>query len=321
MKQYLDLLQDILENGTAQANRTGIDAISLPGAMMKFDLQEGFPAVTTKKLYFRAVVAELLGFIRGYSNAADFRKLGCKIWDDNANSEGKPGFPNAWLTNPNRKGEDDLGRIYGVQWRSWRGKTSLHRRDTMPLGQVPANAVGYFHDDMNSGVVAMPNEFDQLAWAVNQIQTNPTNRRIIVNAWRPDEFDQMALPPCHVMFQFLVNVEKNELNLCMYQRSCDTALGVPFNIASYALLLHLVARATGLTPRFFTHFLADAHIYINHVDGVMEQLSRDPKELPNLVFGVEPDETGIEYLEQIEPDAIDLGGYLHHPAIHFEMAV
>lgn len=287
MKGYLALLNDVLCNGTRQANRTGIDAISLPGAMLKFDLSQGFPAVTTKRLAFSAVVGELIGFLRGIDNASGFRELGCKIWDQNANQN------SAWLNNPNRKGQDDLGRIYGVQWRAWR------RSDGTSL--------------------------DQVAEALRTIYERPTDRRIIINAWRPDEFDQMALPPCHVLYQFLVNVERREINLCMYQRSCDLFIGVPFNIASAALLLSIVGRLTGYTPRHFTHFLADAHIYENHVQQVKTQIARTPYSLPRLhISDRVPEFSGAPltgWLDKIEPADFTLIEYRHNEAIAAPMAV
>lgn len=288
MQNYLDLLQDILDNGTRQANRTGIDAISLPGAMLKFNMAEGFPIVTTKKLAFNACKGELLAFLRGYTNAADFRRMGCNFWDQNANEN------KAWLSNTNRDGDDDLGRIYGAQWRDW--------RTTDGEGNI-----------------------DQVAEAIYQIKHNPTNRRIIINAWRPDEFHLMALPPCHVLYQFIVNVERGTLNLCMYQRSCDMFLGVPMNISSAALLLSIMAELTGYRPGVYTHFLADAHIYVNHVDQVKEQLTREPYSLPELVFvregkDIERFPTWTK-VEDFEPHHIQLRGYQHHPAIKAEMAV
>lgn len=209
MKQYLDLLRRIRDTGTRQANRTGIDSIFVPGAMMQFDLREGFPAVTTKKLFFNQTIGEQIGFLRGVGNAADFRALGCTYWDANANDPGKEGSPNAWLTNKNRKGEDDLGRIYGVQWRHWRGTPILQQ------------ATPVFADAKNMHFMAEMSyiEVDQVQSILTKLKTNPTDRRMIINAWRPDEFDQMALPPCPVLYQFLANVERNELHLCMYQRS------------------------------------------------------------------------------------------------------
>lgn len=287
MKAYLDLLADVLKNGTRQSNRTGIDAISLPGAMLKFDLAEGFPAVTTKKLAWKAVVGELVGFLRGCDNAAEFRALGCNVWNQNANENKQ------WLANPNRKGEDDLGRIYGVQWRGWKGAD----------GRV----------------------VDQVTNVLNTLRTNPTDRRMIVSAWKPDEFDQMALPPCHVLYQFIANVERNELNLCLYQRSADLVLGIPFNCSSASLFLSIVAHLTGFKPRFFTHFLADAHVYVNHVDQVSEQISREPRNPPKLVINNIPAFDGTNFdptwIDRLDPADFVLEGYDPHPAIKAPMAV
>ena len=302
MRNYLNLLEEVLANGTQQANRTGIDAISIPGAMIKFDLKDGFPAVTTKKLFFGAVVGELLGFIRGYDNAADFRALGCNVWDANANDPGLPHAPNRWLTNPNRKGEDDLGRIYGKQWTDWQYLVPCY--------------------DENNDLVANSHEsINQLKVAIETIEKDPTNRRIIVNAWRPDEFDQMALPQCHLLFQFLVNVESKELSLCWYQRSNDLFLGSPFNIASYALLLSMVAEVTGYKPRHLTYFLADAHVYVNHLEQVRLQTSRNPFGPPQLRLSIPQAATAYERLCLVEPHHIELMGYECHPAIKAEMAV
>lgn len=322
MKVYTDLLQAILDKGTRQQNRTGIPAISLPGAMMQFDLRQGFPAVTVKKLYFKSVIAELVGFIKGYDNAADFRALGCRIWDANANEN------TAWLKNPNRLGTDDLGRIYGVQWRRWRGSPRLVESSAVDPGHTGKGEeqIAHYHDSNNRGVVAVADHVDQLLNAVETILRDPTNRRIIINAWRPDEFDQMALPPCHVMYQFIVDTSNNVLNLCMYQRSADMALGVPYNIASCAALLTFVAALTGYTPGTFTHFLADAHVYENHVDGVREMIAREPYPLPTLKYtGVRAVEGQLLCLDialnSVRPDMFELVGYNHHPEIPFQMAV
>lgn len=293
MKQLLNLYRDVLTKGTLQANRTGVKAITTTGAMMQFDMADGFPAVTTKKLAFKQVKGELLGFLRAYDNAADFRALGCTIWDQNANEN------KTWLTSPYRKGHDDLGRIYGVQWRNWdtgMGATFTH---------------------------------DQVADALQTIMNDPTNRRIIINAWRPDEFPLMALPPCHVLYEFTVNVEKNQLNLVMFQRSADCFLGVPFNVASASLLLCLFARLTGTVPGTFTHFLADTHIYENHIDQVDEQLTRTPYTLPQLWLddAIQPLPKDAIWsdidraLRAIEPDHIKLFGYESHDSIKAPMAV
>ena len=286
MRQYLDLLNQVLLEGEWQDNRTGVPTKRIEGAMLQFDLANGFPAVTTKQLAFKAVKGELIGFIRGYDNAAAFRNVGCNIWDQNANEN------DSWLNNEHRKGLDDLGRIYGQQWRGW------------------------YHDTSS--------RIDQLKNAINDIVANPTSRRIIVSAWNPADLDKMSLPPCHMLFQLLVNVEKQSISMCMYQRSCDMFLGVPFNIASYALLLELIASATGLKAGKLTMFLADVHIYKNHMGQVVEQLQRDPLPLPTLEINQHfkaRNEDLLKQLELIQPDDISLLNYLCHPAIKAEMAV
>ena len=287
MKQYLDLLQKVLDDGMYQTNRTGVIAKRIDGAMLQFDLTEGFPAVTTKKLAFGAVKGELLGFIRGYDNAGAFRNLGCKVWDQNANEN------DAWLKNPHRRCTDDLGRIYGRQWRAWSKDTGCGR-------------------------------IDQLAKAINDIKNDPTSRRIIVTAWNPAELDQMALPPCHMTFQFLVNTSTQELSLCMYQRSCDMFLGIPFNIASYALLLELIAHVTDLKAKNLTMFLADVHIYGTHLEAVATQLRRIPHRLPKLLLNKRIKERcngSIKQLEHCVPEDIELENYNPDAAIKAEMAV
>lgn len=290
MKAYLDLLRRTLEDGTRQKNRTGIDTFMIPGAELKFDLAGGFPILTTKHVNFNAVKAELIGFIRGYDSAAAFRELGTKIWDANANDPMSNG--GKWYKSLYRQGEDDLGRIYGVQWRRWE---SGHHK------------------------------LDQLARALDMIIKDPTSRRIIVSAWKPDELDQMALPPCHLLFQLLLEQETRRLHMCMYQRSCDLFLGVPFNISSYALLLHLIAFVTGCWPGVLTMFLADVHIYENHLDQVKVQLARETRGLPQLQIEFDTEEfdnrTPLQRLEYIQPNDIWLQGYDHAPAIKAPMAV
>jgi thymidylate synthase len=299
--QYLGLLQAILRDGIRQSNRTGIDTLTLPGAMLKFDLREGFPAITTKKLFFAAVKGELIGFLRGVTSAADFRALGCNIWDQNANENEK------WLKNPAREGEDDLGRIYGAQWRDWGGPlVESHLKG--PAGEVTWS----------------PTSIDQIARALNDVRYNSTSRRIIVNAWNAAELDQAALPPCHVLFQLLPHVDGRVLHMTMYQRSCDMFLGVPFNIASYALLLELFAAWTGYTAGTLTMFLADAHIYENHIDQVKEQLAREPLPAPRLEIDhlVNVAEARLDQiLDHLHPDDIRLVDYQHHAAIKAPMAV
>lgn len=302
MRQYLDLLKDVLARGKHCENRTGVPTLRITGAMLSFDMADGFPAMTTKHLAFRQVVGELLGFIRGYESAKAFRNLGCTIWDANANENV------AWLNNLHRRGDDDLGRIYGAQWRNYRG-TNRHFQYCST---------------------------DQLKTAIREILTNPTSRRIIVNAWNPNEIDQMALPPCHVLHQYHVDPDTGGLSMTMYQRSCDLFLGVPFNIASYALLLHLVARVTGLRADNLTMFLADVHIYTNHLAQVSIQLERQPYHLPALDLSkmrcvtAVVDDRGDPFdkvsramleLEQTVPQDIDLMYYHYYPAIKAPMAV
>lgn len=289
MIQYQDLLREVAVKGKRRENRTGISTFGITGAMLKFDMADGFPAMTTKRLAFAQVVGELLGFIRAYDNAEQFRALGCRIWDANANKNTN------WLANPNRKGLDDLGRIYGIQWRDFRGKDLV---------------------------------VDQLQHAIYEILTNPTSRRIVVNAWNPCELDRMALPPCHVLHQYHVNPDEGSLSLTMYQRSCDLFLGVPFNIASYALLLHLVAWITGLRANSLVMFLADVHIYENHLEQVRIQLERDPLVLPTLKIhlGEEPFkpsfwQEAMINLSFIKPSQIELLNYRCHPTINAPMAV
>lgn len=281
MKQYLDALKQVLEKGINKKDRTGVGTKALFGMQLRFKMEDGFPAMTTKKLAWKSVVSELLWFIEG---SGDERRLaeilhGTKdnkkktIWTANANAD-------YWK--PKAKFEGDLGRVYGVQWRKWK------------------NSEG--------------EEFDQLANVIQMIKENPSSRRIIVSAWNPGELDKMALPPCHTFFQFFV--ADNKLSLQMYQRSCDMFLGVPFNIASYSLLLHMAAQVTDLKPGEFVHTLGDAHIYNNHIEQVKEQLSRKPFKLPLLKLNNE-----IKNIDDFKMEDIELEGYEYHPPIKAKMAV
>lgn len=263
----------------------------IPGGMLQFDMNDGFPIITTKKVNFKAIAAELCGFLRGYMSAADFRSLGTKIWDANANKN------ETWLKSLYRTGKDDLGRIYGAQWRTW------HGGDRTPDANV-----------------------DQLYEALLGIMHDPTSRRIIVTAWNPSELKLMALPPCHLLWQVLIEQNTHRLHLCMYQRSCDMFLGVPFNISSYALLLHLLSITTGYQPGTLTMFLADVHVYENHFEQVDEQLKRQPKALPYLqCTKQEPTEnsalTRLQWLETILPKDLTLINYDYWPELKAPMAV
>lgn len=273
MKQYLDALKFVLENGIDRKDRTGVGTRAVFGMQMRFDMNMGFPAVTTKKLAFNSMKAELLWFISGSSDVKELQKLGCHIWDANANAS-------YWK--PKAKFEGDLGRIYGVQWRSWKGTEG--------------------------------NLYDQLADAITLIKKEPTSRRIIINAWNPGEISQMALPPCHTFFQFFVADDK--LSVQMYQRSCDMFLGVPFNIASYSLLLHLVSQVSGLKPFEFIHVLGDAHIYHNHFEQVKEQLKRKTFKLSELWLNPK-----VKNIDDFKMEDIKLLNYQCHPTIKGDMAV
>jgi thymidylate synthase len=353
MKQYLDTCRMILDEGSWQDNRTGIRSISVPGVSMRFNLAKGFPAVTTKKLAFKSIVGELCGFMRAARSAADFRALGCKVWDDNANHPGKEGSPNAWLSNPWREGQDHLGDVYGAMWREWPAYKFIDARETAKCDA--AVAAGYVLTDQierspQTGFVenVYCKTVDMLGDCVRKIIKTPTDRRILFHAWNPAKLDEMALPPCHLLYQFLPNVSTGELSMCLYIRSNDMFLGSPFNIAEGALLLELVARLTGYKAKWFTYFVGDAHIYENSLDQVKEQLTREPHHLPRLMIDESVPtyerlvlatsrlaaestelinvrdvaaERAVEWLKKVEPYHLSLQGYEHHAAIKAEMAV
>lgn len=330
MKQYLNLVQDIFDNGTWQENRTGIRTLSIPGAMMKFDLQEGFPAVTTKKLAFKSAIGELVGFLRAYRSAADFRALGCKVWDQNANENIQ------WLANPYRLQENDLGAVYGVQWRKWpafklidlnQPKSAAQVADALNRGYQQIGTVEDISENVKTTNVLLYKAIDQLRQCLDTIINDPDNRRIIFHGWNWAQLEEMALPPCHLLYQFLVNQSKREISMCLYIRSNDVGLGAPFNLTEGAALLHLVGRLTGYTPRWFTYFIGDAHIYENHVEMLQEQLRREPFPAPKMALSDRiPDyaNTGKyepEWLEKVEPSDFVLEGYQHHAPLTAPMAV
>lgn len=326
MKQYLDLVQTILTQGSWQDNRTGIRTCSLPGAMLRFDLKQGFPAVTTKKLAFKAAIGELVGFLRASRSAAEFRALGCKVWDQNANENQQ------WLANPYRLQLDDLGPVYGVQWRQWPAYKLIDPSQPQSAARIAdALSKGYremgtLEDNGTEGVL-LYKAIDQLRQCLDTIITDPGNRRILFHGWNWAQLEEMALPPCHLLYQFLVNPAEGEISLCLYIRSNDIGLGAPFNLAEGAALLHLVGRLTGYTPRWFTYFIGDAHIYENHLPMLQEQLRREPLPAPRLVIAERVPEyaaTGRyepEWLETIEPADFRLEGYQHHPPLTAPMAV
>lgn len=264
MKQYLDMLQHVLDNGVRKGDRTGTGTISVFGYQMRFRLSEGFPLLTTKKIHLKSIIYELLWMLQGDTNIRYLKENGVRIWDEWADEEG------------------DLGPVYGAQWRSFRGA---------------------------DGAVA-----DQISWVVEQIRQKPDSRRHVVNSWNPTEIDQMALPPCHTMFQF--NVAEGKLSCQLYQRSADMFLGVPFNIASYALLTLMMAQVTNLAPGDFVHSFGDAHIYLNHMEQVNLQLSRSPRALPKMEINPE-----VKSIFEFDFSDFNLVGYDPHPHIKAEVSV
>lgn len=264
MRQYLDLLRHVIDHGKPHEDRTGTGTKSVFGYQMRFNLEEGFPVVTTKKLHLKSIIHELLWFLAGDTNVKYLQDNGVRIWNEWADENG------------------NLGHIYGYQWRSW----------PTPEG----------------------NSVDQITQLINDIKTNPTSRRLIVSAWNVGELDKMNLPPCHLLFQFYVN--EGRLSCQLYQRSADIFLGVPFNIASYALLTMMVAQVTGLKPGDFVHTFGDAHIYNNHFDQVNLQISRTPFPLPQMK--INPD---VKSIFDFKYDDFELVNYQSHPHIKGEVSV
>jgi thymidylate synthase len=323
MQQYKELIQTVIDTGSWQDNRTGIRTLSVPGAMMRFDLTKGFPAVTTKKLAFKSVVGELCAFLRASRSAADFRALGCKVWDQNANENQQ------WLDNPYRLGTDDLGPVYGVQWRQWPGYKVIDADQEGQLANAQKNGFTIVAPIEENGVkkVLLYKAIDQLRECLDTIVNNPSSRRILFHGWNPAVLDAVALPACHLLYQFIPNPSTKELSMCLYVRSNDLGLGTPFNLAEGAALMHLIARLTGYTPRWFTYFIGDAHIYENHMEMVQEQLTREPFPLPQLIISdrvpsfAQTGKYEPEWLEKIEPTDFALEGYQHHAPITAPMAV
>jgi thymidylate synthase len=264
MKQYLDLMERVLDEGVERPDRTGVGTLSVFGHQMRFDLNEGFPLLTTKKLHLRSIVYELLWFLQGQTNIGYLKEHGVSIWDEWADENG------------------DLGPVYGSQWRSWQA--------------------------------ADGRTIDQLAGVIEQIKVNPTSRRLIVTAWNPGEVDRMALPACHALFQFYVADER--LSCQLYQRSADVFLGVPFNIASYSILTQMIAQVCGLGVGDFVHTLGDTHLYLNHLEQVKLQLSRDPRPLPRMV--INPD---VGSIDGFQYEDFELQDYDPHPHIRAPIAV
>ena len=266
MKQYLDLLQHVLDNGQFRGDRTGTGTYSVFGAQTRFDLREGFPCLTTKKLHLRSIIHELLWFLKGDTNTAYLNENKVRIWDEWADENG------------------DLGRVYGAQWTDWK---------TPEGGSI-----------------------NQIEQVIEQIKNNPTSRRLMVSAWNPGELHLMALPPCHSLFQFYVNTERGELSCQLYQRSADLFLGVPFNIASYALLTIMIAQVCGLKAGDFVHTFGDLHLYKNHIDQTKLQLEREPRALPTM--RINPD---IRDIADFTFEDFELLDYDPHPTIKAPISV
>lgn len=264
MKQYLDLLRLVRRDGVERSDRTGVGTLGVFGHQMRFDLDDGFPLVTTKKLHVKSIIHELLWFLSGSTNVRDLQQKGVTIWDEWADETG------------------ELGPVYGKQWRSW----------AAPDGRT----------------------IDQIAELIENLKTNPHSRRHVVSAWNPADIDVMALPPCHCLFQF--HVAQGKLSCQLYQRSADIFLGVPFNIASYALLTMMVAQVTGYRPGEFIHTLGDAHLYLNHLEQADRQLQRDPRPLPSMAINPE-----VRSIFDFVYDDFELKGYDPHPPIKAEVAV
>ena len=324
MKQYLDLVRTIMETGSWQENRTGTRTIRIPGAMMRFDLaKDGFPAVTTKKLAFKSVVGELVGFLRASRSAAEFRALGCKVWDQNANENAE------WLANPYREGPDDLGPVYGVQWREWPAYKLLNADRTAQITDAQHRGFRVVSTLTENGQdkVLLYKAIDQIRECMDAIMNNPGSRRILFHGWNCADLDAVALPACHLLYQLIPDAATRELSMCLYVRSNDIGLGAPFNLAEGATLLHLIGRLTGYTPRWFTYFIGDAHIYENHLDMLREQLTRAPLAAPQLVISERIPDYAVtgkfepEWLEKIEPGDFSLAGYENHGVLTAPMAV
>ena len=290
MKSYLNIVRHILDTGERKSNRTGVDAITVAGVMFEHDMAKGFPVLTTKKVFFKGIKSELEFFIKGLSDKEWLKEKGNHIWDEWASPKRAP-YGHDEAAKAKMTGERDLGPIYGFQWRHF---------------GAPYDS--YASDYLGKGV-------DQLAAVVQKLKSSPDDRRMIVSAWNPMAIPEMALPPCHYSFQ--VTVINGKLNLLWNQRSVDTMLGLPFNIASYALLLHLLAKESGLNEGKLVGFLADTHIYVNHVDGAKEQLSRDPNTYPLPTIGTKNFTSIFDW----KAEDSELVNYQSYPKIVFDIAV
>jgi thymidylate synthase len=311
-KEYLSLLRDVYTSGDDVMDRTGVGTRKLFGRQIRGDLQEGFPLLTTKQVFWKPVAGELLWFLSSSRDNKDLAlttygdKTRSTIWSGNANGAGLPGSENAWLKNKYRLGEDDLGRVYGLQWRQWRSHEIESFDHHISSGESGNTYLG--------AKVKVRN-IDQVANIIQTIKTNPQDRRMILTAYNVGELNQMALPPCHMFANFNVSA-KGRLNCLVYIRSQDLFLGCPFNIASYALLTHMIAQVTNLEPGELILTIGDAHIYKNHLPQVEEQLSRTILEPPTLSIN-----KSIKNIDDFKMSDFEIIGYKHHPVIKATMAV
>lgn len=339
-KVYHQYLEEVLQRGIWQRNdRTGKHCLSMSGALLRFDVSHSFPILTTKKTAYSAAFAELVGFMRSVQSAADFRALGTKIWDQNANETP------AWLANPFRKGEDDLGPIYGVQWRKWRAYKFLQglpsdkiREHLAKSGWESLLDNGDRNTNDSDWQEVFHKEIDQVADCIRKLILNPSDRRILFTGWNPAVFDEVALPPCHMTYQFLPSIATKELSIKMDARSIDSFLGLPFNIISTTAVLYLIAHLTGYRPKDVIITIGDAHIYEDHEKQVQEQLNRkesfEPPQLyisdrvpafQELLRNCNQDyeaaaALAIKWLDEVQPSDFTVQGYQSHPAIKAPMA-
>ena len=294
MKAYLDLLRDVLENGVDKSDRTGTGTRSVFGRQLRFDLNDGFPLLTTKRVHTKSVIHELLWFISGDTNAHTLKDVGVSIWDEWADEQG------------------ELGPVYGAQWRRWRA--AAPRSDSENADRTDATDATNTTNATNATDVSEIVEIDQLTRVVEEIRSNPDSRRLIVSAWNVGELPDMKLPPCHLLYQF--NVQGDRLHCAMTMRSCDVFLGLPFNIASYALLTMMIAQVTGLKPGELILSLGDTHVYQNHFDQARLQLGRAPKALPTIQLN-----PAIKNLDDFKFEDFKLEQYEPHPSISAPIAV
>lgn len=323
MQQYQNLLKTILEEGSWNEGRNG-KTLGIFGHSMTFYMKDGFPVPTVKQTYWKTAIKEMLGFLSGFDDAASFRGLGVGVWDQNANTTPE------WLRNDFRKGLDDLGPIYGVQWRSWKdiqllpGTEQVYNPVAIGLRKAGYTRLGV----TGTGVGVYTKIHDQVKDCLTQLLENPTSRRILFHGWNVGDLDKMALPPCHLLYQFGADVDRNRLSLNVYIRSNDVGLGAPFNITASAFLLHLFARLTGFEAYKLTYMIGDAHLYENQVDMAKEMLSREPFKLPeiklsNNIPNLREDKdkllSGEDWLTNWSIDDVELIGYQYHPAIKVDM--